>query len=168
MPGPIAVKLQVLRQERGLTQKEAAKLANVSPGHTACPSRSWWRSSPPYDSHGRSDFLLSRRETLRERRLYLILRSSQVLSSTKFIWPHCRVLSMIGEASWEASLPSLYALSTLTDRVPARTPSTSRIPLGTWRRTPPPARTPHTATLPSGSRRRSRAKRSSLRRRKRR
>jgi hypothetical protein len=32
MPGPIAVKLQVLRQERGLTQKEAAKLANVSPG----------------------------------------------------------------------------------------------------------------------------------------
>jgi DNA-binding XRE family transcriptional regulator len=30
MPRPIAVKLRVLRQERGLTQKEAAKLANVS------------------------------------------------------------------------------------------------------------------------------------------
>jgi DNA-binding XRE family transcriptional regulator len=29
MPGPIAVKLRVLREERGLTQKEAAKLANV-------------------------------------------------------------------------------------------------------------------------------------------
>jgi transcriptional regulator with XRE-family HTH domain len=31
MPGPIAVKLRVLRKERGLTQKEAAELANVSP-----------------------------------------------------------------------------------------------------------------------------------------
>jgi DNA-binding XRE family transcriptional regulator len=30
MPGPIAVKLRVLREQRGLTQKEAAKLANVS------------------------------------------------------------------------------------------------------------------------------------------
>jgi len=30
-PGPIAVKLRVLREERGLTQKEAAQLANV--GH---------------------------------------------------------------------------------------------------------------------------------------
>ncbi len=30
MPGPIAVKLRVLREERGLTQKEAAQLANVS------------------------------------------------------------------------------------------------------------------------------------------
>ncbi len=30
MPGPIAVKLRVLREERGLTQKEAAELANVS------------------------------------------------------------------------------------------------------------------------------------------
>ena len=30
MPGPIAVKLRVLREERGLSQKEAAKLANVS------------------------------------------------------------------------------------------------------------------------------------------
>ncbi len=30
VPGPIAVKLRVLREERGLTQKEAAKLANVS------------------------------------------------------------------------------------------------------------------------------------------
>ena len=29
MPGPIAVKLRVLREERGLTQKEAAELANV-------------------------------------------------------------------------------------------------------------------------------------------
>jgi len=29
MPGPIALKLRVLREERGLTQKEAAKLANV-------------------------------------------------------------------------------------------------------------------------------------------
>jgi hypothetical protein len=76
MPGPIAVKLQVLRQERGLTQKEAAKLANVSPGHTACPSRSWWRrSSLPYDSHGRSNFALSRRDPLRELSMYRILRS---------------------------------------------------------------------------------------------
>ena len=30
MPGPIAVKLRVLREERGLTQKEAAELADVS------------------------------------------------------------------------------------------------------------------------------------------
>jgi transcriptional regulator with XRE-family HTH domain len=30
VPGPIALKLRSLRQERGLTQKEAAKLANVS------------------------------------------------------------------------------------------------------------------------------------------
>ena len=36
MPGPIAVKLQVLRQERGLTQKEAAQLANVSPWTLFC------------------------------------------------------------------------------------------------------------------------------------
>jgi DNA-binding XRE family transcriptional regulator len=30
MPGPIAVKLRLLREERGLTHKEAAELANVS------------------------------------------------------------------------------------------------------------------------------------------
>jgi DNA-binding XRE family transcriptional regulator len=30
MPGPIAVKLRVLREERDLTQKEAAQLASVS------------------------------------------------------------------------------------------------------------------------------------------
>ena len=30
MPAPIAVKLRLLRQERGLTHKEAAELANVS------------------------------------------------------------------------------------------------------------------------------------------
>jgi DNA-binding XRE family transcriptional regulator len=30
MPGQIAVKLRVLREERGLTHKEAAQLANVS------------------------------------------------------------------------------------------------------------------------------------------
>ena len=30
MPEPIAVKLRVLREQRGLTQKEAAELANVS------------------------------------------------------------------------------------------------------------------------------------------
>ena len=30
MPGPIAVKLRVLREDRALTQKEAAELANVS------------------------------------------------------------------------------------------------------------------------------------------
>jgi DNA-binding XRE family transcriptional regulator len=29
MPGPIAVKLRVLREQRGLTQKEAAALANL-------------------------------------------------------------------------------------------------------------------------------------------
>ena len=29
MPGAIAMKLRVLREQRGLTQKEAAKLANV-------------------------------------------------------------------------------------------------------------------------------------------
>jgi DNA-binding XRE family transcriptional regulator len=29
MPGPIAVKLRVLREERGLTHKEAAELTNV-------------------------------------------------------------------------------------------------------------------------------------------
>ncbi len=31
MPGPIAVKLRDLRVERGLTQKQAAELARVSP-----------------------------------------------------------------------------------------------------------------------------------------
>ena len=36
MPGPIAVKLRALRQERGLTQKEAAQLANVSPWTLFC------------------------------------------------------------------------------------------------------------------------------------
>jgi transcriptional regulator with XRE-family HTH domain len=30
MPGPIAVKLRVLREERGLTYKETAELTNVS------------------------------------------------------------------------------------------------------------------------------------------
>jgi DNA-binding XRE family transcriptional regulator len=30
MPGPIALKLRVLREERGLTQREAAGLAGVS------------------------------------------------------------------------------------------------------------------------------------------
>jgi DNA-binding XRE family transcriptional regulator len=30
MPGPIALKLRVLREQRGLTQKEAAELAKVS------------------------------------------------------------------------------------------------------------------------------------------
>ncbi len=30
MPVPIAVKLRILREERGLTQKEAAELTNVS------------------------------------------------------------------------------------------------------------------------------------------
>jgi DNA-binding XRE family transcriptional regulator len=30
MPGPIAVKLRVLREQQGLTHKEAAQLANVS------------------------------------------------------------------------------------------------------------------------------------------
>ena len=29
MPGPIAVKLRILREQRGLTQKEAAELADV-------------------------------------------------------------------------------------------------------------------------------------------
>ena len=36
MPGPIALKLRSLREERGLTQKEAAKLANVSPWTLYC------------------------------------------------------------------------------------------------------------------------------------
>ena len=31
MPAPIALKLRALREERGLTQKEAATLANVNP-----------------------------------------------------------------------------------------------------------------------------------------
>jgi DNA-binding XRE family transcriptional regulator len=31
MPGPIALKLRVLRAERGLTQKQAAELAHVTP-----------------------------------------------------------------------------------------------------------------------------------------
>jgi DNA-binding XRE family transcriptional regulator len=30
MPGPIALKLRALREQRGLTHKEAAELANVS------------------------------------------------------------------------------------------------------------------------------------------
>jgi DNA-binding XRE family transcriptional regulator len=30
VPGPIALKLRVIREERALTQKEAAELANVS------------------------------------------------------------------------------------------------------------------------------------------
>ena len=30
MPGPIAVKLRVLREQRGLTQKQAAELAHVT------------------------------------------------------------------------------------------------------------------------------------------
>jgi DNA-binding XRE family transcriptional regulator len=36
MPAPIAVKLRVLREQRGLTQKEAAELANVSPWTLFC------------------------------------------------------------------------------------------------------------------------------------
>jgi DNA-binding XRE family transcriptional regulator len=36
MPGPIALKLRVLREQRGLTQKEAAQLANVSPWTLFC------------------------------------------------------------------------------------------------------------------------------------
>ena len=36
MPQPIAVKLRVLREERGLTQKEAAELAEVSPWTLYC------------------------------------------------------------------------------------------------------------------------------------
>ena len=31
MPGPIAVKLRRLREKRGLTHKQAAELANVTP-----------------------------------------------------------------------------------------------------------------------------------------
>ena len=31
MPGPIAMKLRLLREERGLTHKEAAELAQVTP-----------------------------------------------------------------------------------------------------------------------------------------
>jgi DNA-binding XRE family transcriptional regulator len=36
MPQPIAVKLRVLREERGLTHKEAAKLAGVSHWTLSC------------------------------------------------------------------------------------------------------------------------------------
>jgi DNA-binding XRE family transcriptional regulator len=36
MPAPIAVKLRVLREERGLTHKEAAELADVSPWTLLC------------------------------------------------------------------------------------------------------------------------------------
>jgi DNA-binding XRE family transcriptional regulator len=36
MPARIAVKLRILREERGLTQKEAAQLANVSPWTLFC------------------------------------------------------------------------------------------------------------------------------------
>jgi DNA-binding XRE family transcriptional regulator len=36
MPQPIAVKLQVLREQRGLTQKEAAQLADVSYWTLSC------------------------------------------------------------------------------------------------------------------------------------
>ena len=36
VPARIAVKLRVLRQERGLTQKEATKLAKVSPWTLFC------------------------------------------------------------------------------------------------------------------------------------
>jgi transcriptional regulator with XRE-family HTH domain len=31
MPGPIAMKLRALREERGLTQKQAAELSHVTP-----------------------------------------------------------------------------------------------------------------------------------------
>jgi DNA-binding XRE family transcriptional regulator len=36
MPARIAVKLRVLREQRGLTQKEAAQLAEVSPWTLFC------------------------------------------------------------------------------------------------------------------------------------
>jgi DNA-binding XRE family transcriptional regulator len=36
MPQPIAEKLRVLREERGLTQKEAAEIADVSPWTLYC------------------------------------------------------------------------------------------------------------------------------------
>ena len=36
MPGAIAVKLRVLREERSLTQKEAAELADVSDWTLSC------------------------------------------------------------------------------------------------------------------------------------
>ena len=36
MPARIAVKLRVLREQRGLTQKEAAELAEVSPWTLFC------------------------------------------------------------------------------------------------------------------------------------
>ena len=36
MPGPIAVKLRLLREERCLTHKEAAELTNVHHWHLSC------------------------------------------------------------------------------------------------------------------------------------
>ena len=45
MPQPIAVKLRVLREERGLTQKEAAELADVSPWTLYCLETG---KRPPY------------------------------------------------------------------------------------------------------------------------
>ena len=36
MPEPIALKLRSLREERGLTQKEAAEIADVSPWTLYC------------------------------------------------------------------------------------------------------------------------------------
>jgi hypothetical protein len=49
-----------------------------------------------------------------------------LIDLAEFTWPHRRVLSMMREESWEAALPPLHVRSTLTGRVPARTPSTSK------------------------------------------
>jgi len=45
MAAPIVVKLRVLREQRGLTQKEAAELANVSPWTLFCLESG---KRPPY------------------------------------------------------------------------------------------------------------------------
>ena len=45
MPGPIALKLRVLREERGLTQKQAAELAHITPETLSDLERG---KKPPY------------------------------------------------------------------------------------------------------------------------
>jgi transcriptional regulator with XRE-family HTH domain len=86
MPQPIALKLRSLRERRGLTQKEAAELADVS---ELTVYRLETGKQTPYlptvtkiaraygvPLESRSDLSLPRRDPLRELRLNGVLRSS--------------------------------------------------------------------------------------------
>jgi hypothetical protein len=63
------------------------------------------RSSLLYDSHGRSNFALSRRDPLRELRLYRILGSSPKRSSRKFALPAVSEVACPSAPAGAAELP---------------------------------------------------------------